>query len=719
MLYNNIIVKLVEEIIMNYPFEKPFLLSDIHNLASLDLEHASNLNEGSAKDVIDNYRGLLKRIEDVIKSVPSQTIDAGFYQDAFKLVSKCEKAIRRVQLPQKIEVIEQCKKIEDFVATALWSKQEKKFDSFCREDLKIQDQNRIAQIKKEVGFDATGSFQITDKTLIFSKQVLESVQESYFWPFFASIIQQNPQIEKIQISGELFTIPLAFMQKIMKRKSQSTSTSPPIFVTDFPLYSIGKMMGILEIEEVKGMRIVSTQLPIRCQHVEPTPIKGIFLELLASDSPYFNASFESGFSEAHDRRLNLPEEISFVEFKEALDCLYSNRQVTEEDLPKFLKIANYYNIPSLFDKCSQFLNKQWVSFNYSDLEVDYIRKQHKDWQEKFPALHLGPMFIKFYEKALQRAFGTPKFFEILDECAQYQVPVSSLDLINRWGSIDWKSSLTALEKLPTLKKLHIQADTLQDQDFQYLAKLGLEEFSLRGGKCQGQGLQYLKDMNLVTLRLTRSNSLLDLSFLPLLTSLKTLDLNGCYGLPQNELQFIALLPLLESLDLSANLLLSDSGLQYLAGISTLRELNLEENANITDTGIQHLPAGLEELGLYSCSGITDATLLHIGQNFSKLQRLNLANTKITDNGLRYLTGFPLTPPIRELNLNTCLGISHSGVQNLLVELPLETLKLNDTNVNKRNLKEIENLVFKTFGKKITDLQISPYVSLECYIPYHS
>jgi hypothetical protein len=69
---------------------------------------------------------------------------------------------------------------------------------------------------------------------------------------------------------------------------------------------------------------------------------------------------------------------------------------------------------------------------------------------------------------------------------------------------------------------------------------------------------------------------------------------------------------------------------------TLKNLMLA-GTKISDSGLAHLAAlqELESLDLCECAGISDAGLVHL-KGMSKLKRLCLAQTAITDQGIRQL-----------------------------------------------------------------------------------
>ncbi|WP_068467715.1 BTB/POZ domain-containing protein [Candidatus Protochlamydia phocaeensis] len=693
---------------------------DLHELAHLNFDQVPDLNKGTPSEIINNYETLLKKVENFVKEASPQTVNASFYQDAYTVIHKCERAIRQISSVQKTKVLGHCTKIENIVVGKLWREQEKNFDAFCKEDLNIKDQARINNIKKEFGIDSNGTFQIEGDTLILSKQALATMKERFFWPLLKSMVESNPTLKKVQISGDPHPIPIETVNKLLAKRRDSKSDLPPVFGQDVPVYFTGKEIGTLEVEEIKkGKGKVTTTLPIRSLDVDSFSIKGSYLELLALDCPYFETSLAGAFIEAKNKQIVLPEEITPKTFEEGLECLYGKGEVTKENLLPLLYMANYYNLSSLTDKCCQFMSKQLDRlYALDDKEIGKVRSQFSELQSQFPNINLGPAYGKYYEKALSNAIGSPRFFTLVKECLDKKIPITSLNLTNKFTSLDWDAHFEALSQFPTLKSMHIEARQFGDKDFKGLGQLHLDRLSFKGGKFTGEGLKHLQNMPLKTLKLTLSSSLVDLSHLPKLTTLKNLNLSCCFALPPGEMKHISGLSALEKLNLHATSLLDDTGLKHLSGMPHLKILNLSENEKITDKGIQHLPSGLTELNLKKCTQINDQALLYIGSSLSKLKKLDIALTPVTDRGLQFLTGFENVPPLHELNLNYCKNITHIGVEALLVRLSLEGLYLNETPVDPQAVRKSEDAVFKAFGRKIKDLQISPPQVSDDYIPYY-
>ena len=76
--------------------------------------------------------------------------------------------------------------------------------------------------------------------------------------------------------------------------------------------------------------------------------------------------------------------------------------------------------------------------------------------------------------------------------------------------------------------------------------------------------------------------------------------------------------------------ITDSGLDALAQFPTIKKLELS-NSKITDEGIKKIVSfcpQLEQLNLWGCSGVTDKSLVHL-RDLWKLEKLHLFATKVT------------------------------------------------------------------------------------------
>jgi Leucine-rich repeat (LRR) protein len=127
---------------------------------------------------------------------------------------------------------------------------------------------------------------------------------------------------------------------------------------------------------------------------------------------------------------------------------------------------------------------------------------------------------------------------------------------------------------------------------------------------------------------------------------------------------------------------TDVGLNYLDGLSRLQELDLS-NTRLPDAGLERL-TGLSQLQVLCIGGtkITDAGLEHL-TGLSQLQVLFVGGTKITDAGLEHLKGLGR---LRELGLGgtqvTDAGLEHLRALSQLQRLYLFGCEVTDAGVKR-------------------------------------
>ena len=108
------------------------------------------------------------------------------------------------------------------------------------------------------------------------------------------------------------------------------------------------------------------------------------------------------------------------------------------------------------------------------------------------------------------------------------------------------------------------------------------------------------------------------------------------------------------------------------------EVDLEQCWGLTDAGLKELAAlkGLRKLVLFSCEGVTDASLKELIV-FPRLQRLDLALTKVTGTGLKDLAGLKELQTLRlSYTAVTDAGLQHLAALKGLKDLDLECTRGN-------------------------------------------
>lgn len=116
---------------------------------------------------------------------------------------------------------------------------------------------------------------------------------------------------------------------------------------------------------------------------------------------------------------------------------------------------------------------------------------------------------------------------------------------------------------------------------------------------------------------------------------------------------------------------SDASLARLTGVTTLQELHLC-GTKITNMGLKHVSGltSLRVLDCWRCKNLTDAGLEHLAA-MPHLQRLSLWNTNVTDDGLGHLKGLT---SLRVLDLSHT-RVSDAGLKQLEGLTSLQELAL--------------------------------------------
>ena len=137
----------------------------------------------------------------------------------------------------------------------------------------------------------------------------------------------------------------------------------------------------------------------------------------------------------------------------------------------------------------------------------------------------------------------------------------------------------------------------------------------------------------------------------------------------------------------------DDDLAYLVGLRSLQRLEVKDG-KFSDAGMKSIGAvaGLCELCLARCAGITSAKMKYVGQ-LENLERLDLRESPVTDEELRHLD--KLTK-LKELNL-AGTEITDAGLVHLAALASLEQLHLNRTSVTDAGLQHLRGL------KKLRDV----------------
>ena len=146
---------------------------------------------------------------------------------------------------------------------------------------------------------------------------------------------------------------------------------------------------------------------------------------------------------------------------------------------------------------------------------------------------------------------------------------------------------------------------------------------------------------------------------------------------------------------------SDAVLDHIRHLSKLEKINLSSSP-VTDAGVAHLKGltHLEELSLRG-TRVTDTGVAYLA-GLAGLRRLHLGYTKVTDRGLAYLEG------LTELRLLHLEGtrVTDTGLAHLKGMRRLEDLWLQDTVITDAGLTHLEGkgdlLDLRLDGTRVTD-----------------
>lgn len=138
----------------------------------------------------------------------------------------------------------------------------------------------------------------------------------------------------------------------------------------------------------------------------------------------------------------------------------------------------------------------------------------------------------------------------------------------------------------------------------------------------------------------------------------------------------------------------DAGLKTLTPLTSLRSLNFYSCTGLTDAGMPHLGQlkNLKSLQLYrerqrqdepATPSITDAGLIHL-TGLTKLQDLEVYGNTLTDTGLEHLKGLT---QIRHLSISGD-GITNTGLQHLQALKNLTRLNITSPQVTSEGLTEL-------------------------------
>ncbi len=365
------------------------------------------------------------------------------------------------------------------------------------------------------------------------------------------------------------------------------------------------------------------------------------LSLLMEKSLYFKSLWSGNFQET----LRDPLTLTQKEFIHLLNCLMdANFKVSEEDIPFFIQLADYYQLTGVVKNLEQQLldaykSKKFKIFNSSEDSLVKLKELLNFTQQYQLNALKNYLELTVVSSLLKQAFYLTEFEKIL---SHFSNEIEGLNFSEKDSLTD--THLLALKNCKNLKELHLQ-------DCYMLTDAGLAHLT---------SLVALQHLNLAGCRkLTDAG----LAHLTPLVALQHLDLNGCPNLTGVGLAHLKPLVALQHLNLSWCDKLTDAGLVHLTSLIALQHLNLSWCDKLTDAGLVHLTplVALHYLNLAGCDKLTDAGLAHL-MPLVTLQHLDLtACSNLTDVGLAHLK--PLVA-LQHLNLGWCPNLTDAGLAHL-------------------------------------------------------
>jgi len=287
----------------------------------------------------------------------------------------------------------------------------------------------------------------------------------------------------------------------------------------------------------------------------------------------------------------------------------------------------------------------------------------------------GLVYLKNMSKLKKlRLYGTP----VTEKGFVHLEGLKNLEELNVLFGVT-EIGLMALSKLPSLKSITVDGDSLSEEGLSLLSKFkSLEHIYIDDtGKMDAIAGELTKLPGLV--RLTLGRGLTDEGLIQLkhIKSLRDLDIETA-KISGRGIAALAELPSLQVLKLANMKLPTEEEWKALGRLSSLQRLSLKAiRSEVTDACIEHM-VGLQSLrnlsidaivirdrnAMYSLD-ITDEGLGYISK-LKSLERLTLHGAKITDEGLQQLSKIP---KLKWMDLQGC-NVTEQGLQRLKKKLPV-------------------------------------------------
>jgi Leucine-rich repeat (LRR) protein len=225
-------------------------------------------------------------------------------------------------------------------------------------------------------------------------------------------------------------------------------------------------------------------------------------------------------------------------------------------------------------------------------------------------------------------------------------------------------ALKSLENLRNLRSLELYGPVVSDAGLAHISRLtNLEELRLDGNDRIGdKSLETLRGLKNLRKLYFYKAGITDAGFAAIqdLTQLAELTL-GVSAIGDKAMETVGRFKNLQTLDLQ-HTKVTDAGMEHLRGLTQLRWIGLT-GTNISSRGFASLSGMSEMTNIYANDTPIDETL-------------HIANTRITEAGLRGLASFP---ELRWLNVSR-LPLSDSTLTVLIGLKNLRYIEMNHTNV---------------------------------------
>lgn len=291
-------------------------------------------------------------------------------------------------------------------------------------------------------------------------------------------------------------------------------------------------------------------------------------------------------------------------------------------------------------------------------------------------LHLQELSLKFRRGDLRELLGLSTLIALRIDTGQcdHEYSVASIVAANRnlkefvyyncVSPLNDAALTVIIQNCRNLEKLWLSASTLTESALLCIMECkSLKSLALDGFSSAGQGLPAigLCGIRLKELSLSFAKKVRDVELETLMYSNKQLErihLKYCSGPSSKGFSIISLCSNLQFLDLSFTDV-DDLSLAAIAdGAKMLRHLSLVKCTAVSSMKILSNFRSLEYLNVDQCHFVTNEGLGSLAVSCTKLSHLNLASTRITDDGLLHLVSCTM---LRTLEIPSCRGVQGPGL----------------------------------------------------------